>query len=278
MKYSFNTWVYGSFPVWLPAYPLDEVIRRLARIGYDGIEIGCAAPHAWPAYLSESRRREIGQILEGEGIAVSSMLPAPGGGPGCNPASPDVQERAFTVAHYKEVIDLAVQWKAPLVLYVPGWQVFGTSRERAWAYTVDCLREIAAYAKERHIKLAVEPTSADSNFVDTADHALELMREAESDNVKVMFDTFHAIYRNEVPADYVRLMGKDLAHIHLCDYDRTAPKDGRIDFQAILGELKAIGYDGYVTMEAGFNTRASNPDLIARNSLEYLKGIEASLR
>lgn len=30
MKYSFNTWVYGSFPVWLPSYPLDEVIRRLA--------------------------------------------------------------------------------------------------------------------------------------------------------------------------------------------------------------------------------------------------------
>ena len=28
---------------------LDEAIRRLARIGYDGIEIGCAAPHAWPA-------------------------------------------------------------------------------------------------------------------------------------------------------------------------------------------------------------------------------------
>ena len=43
-KYAFNTWVYGSFPVWVPSYPLDEVIRRLARIGYDGIEIGCAAP------------------------------------------------------------------------------------------------------------------------------------------------------------------------------------------------------------------------------------------
>ena len=52
MKYAFNTWAYSSFPVWLPAYPLDEAIRRLAAIGYDGVEIGCAAPHAWPTYLS----------------------------------------------------------------------------------------------------------------------------------------------------------------------------------------------------------------------------------
>jgi protein FrlC len=46
MKYAFNTWAYGSFSVWLPAYPLEEAIRRLAAIGYDGVEIGCAAPHA----------------------------------------------------------------------------------------------------------------------------------------------------------------------------------------------------------------------------------------
>jgi hypothetical protein len=54
MKYAFNTWAYSSFPAWLPAYTLDEAIRRLAGIGYDGVEIGCAAPHAWPAYLSRA--------------------------------------------------------------------------------------------------------------------------------------------------------------------------------------------------------------------------------
>ena len=50
-KYAFNTWVYGSFPVWVPAYTLDETIRRLARIGYDGIEIGCA--HVPPRVTKE---------------------------------------------------------------------------------------------------------------------------------------------------------------------------------------------------------------------------------
>jgi fructoselysine 3-epimerase len=88
MKLSFNTWVYSSFPIWVPAYPLEETIRRIARIGYDGIEIGAAAPHAYPAYLSSERRREIRKVLEDNNIVVSAMLPAPGGGPGFNVASP----------------------------------------------------------------------------------------------------------------------------------------------------------------------------------------------
>ena len=67
MKLAFNTWVYSGFPVWVPSYPLEEVIKRLARIGYDGIEIGAAAPHAFPDYLSADRRREIRHVLDGEG-------------------------------------------------------------------------------------------------------------------------------------------------------------------------------------------------------------------
>ena len=37
MKLAFNTWVYSSFPVWVPSYPLTDTIERIARIGYDGI-------------------------------------------------------------------------------------------------------------------------------------------------------------------------------------------------------------------------------------------------
>ena len=47
MKLAFNTWVYSSFPIWVPAYPLDDTIKRLARIGYDGIEIGVCRRYHW---------------------------------------------------------------------------------------------------------------------------------------------------------------------------------------------------------------------------------------
>jgi fructoselysine 3-epimerase len=80
MKYAFNTWAYSSFPAWLPSYPLDEAIRRIAPIGYDGVEIGCAAPHAWPAYLNKERRAELRNLLDASGLQAVSLLPTPGGG------------------------------------------------------------------------------------------------------------------------------------------------------------------------------------------------------
>ncbi|MGH2411927.1 MAG: sugar phosphate isomerase/epimerase family protein, partial [Chloroflexota bacterium] len=191
IKLSYNTWAYSSFPVWLPAYPLKETIKRIARIGYDGIEIGAASPHAYPDYLDAGQRREIKQVLDGHGIALSSMLPAPGGGPGFNAASPLAAERRATVEHHKEVAELCAQWGGATVLYVAGWQVFGTSPEQAWAWSCEALRAIAANAAEFGVTVAIEPTAVDSNLVESGDDALRMMREVGAANVKVMFDTIH---------------------------------------------------------------------------------------
>jgi protein FrlC len=277
MKYAFNTWAYGSFPTWLPSYTLDETIRRLARIGYDGIEIGCAAPHAWPAYLSAARRKEIRKLAEGEGAPVTSLLPAPGGGPGCNVASPDPAERDFARKHYCEVIDLAADLGARTVLYVAGWYIFGTTRKQGWTWSADTLRHVAKHAAEKGVTIAVEPTPADSNLIERIDDAIELADETGAPNVKVMFDTFHSMYRNEVAADYVRVAGKRLANVHCADVGRGPPAPGPIDWQGLLQALKDSGYDGYVTMEYGFASRAADPDDQARRGLEYLKRVEAGL-
>ena len=278
MKYAFNTWVYSSFPVWVPSYTLDETIKRIAAAGYDGIEIGCAAPHAWPAHLSARRRKDVKALLEAVDLTPVSLLPAPGGGPGNNVSSPLPEERQATTQHYKEVVDLAADLGAKLVLYVGGWQVFGTTRQDAWAWSVEALREVAQHAKERGITLAAEPTSADSNLIETADDALELIREVGQDNVGVMFDTYHALYRNEVSADYVRTMGEQLVHVHASDTDRLPPGEGAVDWPGFMQALKDVDYQGHVTMEIGFNTRAAEPDRYARQALSFLKNLEQELQ
>ena len=277
MKYAFNTWAYSSFPAWLPCYPLDEAIRRIAAIGYDGVEIGCAAPHAWPAYLSKERRAELRNLLEASGLQAVSLLPTPGGGPGFNPASPLPEEREATVRYYNEVIDLASDLGAKKVLYIAGWQIFGSSRQQAWDRTKNCLDLIASHADKKGITIVVEPTAAATNLIETADDAMELMRSVARDNVKVMFDTFHALYRNEIPADYVRAMRDDLMHIHVSDSNRVIPGEGRVDWIGLMQALNECGYDGYLTMEIGLDSRTADPDQIARTALKFLKGIESQL-
>jgi protein FrlC len=268
---SFNTWVYSSFPSWLPAYPLEEVIRRLAGFGYDGIEIGAASPHAWPDYLPQERRLEIKRVLQANNLKVAAMLPAPGGGPGMNPSSAYKEERDFTIKHYKDVVRLAHEWECPTVMWIAGWAIFGTSQQDAWNYSLEGLVDVARYAKELGVTMVVEPTPTDSNLVETADDAILLAEQSGESNVKLMFDTFHALYRNEVSSDYVYRMKDKLHHIHISDSDRLPPGQGVCNFDAVLRALKEIDYQGYLSMEVGFHTRKADPDWYATTSIEYLK-------
>ncbi len=272
MKLAFNSWMYSSFPSWLPAYPIEEVIHRLANIGYDGIEIGAASPVAYPEDLDPKRREEIKKLLISKGIVVSSILPAPGGGPGYNVASPCLKERERSIKYYKDCIDLAHDLNTKVVLYVAGWQIFGVSYKEAWTWSKECLFECAKYALPKGVLIAVEPTPADSNLIETADDALNLMEAANMENVKVMFDTFHVLYRNDIMSDYAKRMGNNLINVHISDLDRLPP-GSKSDFRPLIESLKEVGYQGYLTMEIGYGNRNNDPDVFARKSLEYLKSI-----
>jgi protein FrlC len=200
------------------------------------------------------------------------MLPTPGGGPGFNAASPSPEECRATIEQYNKVVDLCADLGGRTVLYVAGWQVFGTSRQQAWAWSREALIEIAAHASNRGVTLAIEPTSADSNLIGSCDDAMTLMAEVDEPNVKLMFDTYHVIYRNEVSTDYIRCMGKDLHHIHLADANRSAPSDaGQADYRGIVQEFRNLEFQGYVTMEIGFDRRSVGADRIAREALEYIR-------
>jgi sugar phosphate isomerase/epimerase len=273
MKISYNSWAYSSFFVWVPAYTLDDTIKRLAGMGYDGIEIGAGAPHAWPAHLTADRRKEVKELLDEHGLALSSMLPAPSGGPGNNPVSPMVEERKGTIEHYKELVELTAEWGGSTLIYLPGWMVHGTTRREALKWTTAALTEIAEHAGEHGVTMVIEPTSHDTNLCESAEDAIELMEDVGSEAVKLMFDTFHVMYRREVMTDYVERMGADLRHMHISDNDRLPPGAGIGDFPALIDALIDVGFDGYLTMETGFHQRGISPDQDARVSLEYLRGL-----
>lgn len=279
MKYAFNTWAYSHFPCWVPSYSFEETVKRLSKIGYDGIEIGCAQPQAWPYYIDDEKRKEMRKCLSENNLAVASMLPAPGGGPGGNIASACKEERDWTVQYWKDCIDLGLDiGDCKTLLCVCGWYIYGTKKRDAWKWAVEGISEVADYALEKGVTLMLEPTATDSNLVESCDDAIDMMNDVAKPNVKLMFDVTHALYRNEVPSDYVYQMGENLKHIHMADYNREAPGTNGCDFVDIMQALKDINYDGYITMENGFVSRSSHPDSIARQSLENLKAIEDSLK
>lgn len=271
MKFAFNTFPYSSFPTFLPTYSLEETIRSISASGYDAVEIGCCAPHAWPQHLSKDRRQEIRSIAMGEGLEISALLPAIGGGFGCNPCSALRAERQATAAHYIDIIDLASDLGAGMVLYIGGWRAEGMPRETGWAHSVDCLRHISSHANDRGITIAIEPTTADTNLIDTPADARRMMQDVAASNVKLMFDTFHMNFAGDSFEGCVAEMAGDLANIHMADTDRKAIGDGDMDWHSCLGTLVATNYEGFVTVETGFGRRGIDPGEIASRSIRHLR-------
>jgi fructoselysine 3-epimerase len=119
--------------------------------------------------LEHGRRAELRRLLNSCHLQAVSLLVTPGRGPSFNPAFPLVEGREVTVEQYKQAIDLASDLGATKVLYIAGWQIFGTTRQEAWSRTSDWLDRIAAYAGQKDITIVVEPTAATINLIETTD-------------------------------------------------------------------------------------------------------------
>jgi protein FrlC len=210
-------------------------------------------------------------VLDDNKIVVSAMLPAPGGGPGFNVASPSPEERRAAIEQYKEVAQLCSDLGGDTLLYVAGWVIYGTEWKQAFEWSREALAEIGQAASDLGVTVVIEQNPADGNLLESVDDGIEMMRAVDAPNVKLMFDTIHAMYRNEVPTDYVYRMGKDLRYVHISDVDRLPPGQGRGDFVGLVQALNDIGYDGFLSMEIGFNYRNAQPDKFAREAYEYMK-------
>lgn len=277
MKFAFNTFPFSSFPTLLPTYTLEDTLKSIAGSGYDAVEIGCCAPHAWPQQLSASRRQEIRRLAEGEGLEICSLLPAIGGGFGCNPCSVLHRERQAAAEHYREIVDLAADLGAGMVLYIGGWRAEGMSLPEGWNHSLDCLRSVATHAADRGIIIAIEPTTADTNLIDTAADARKMMDDTECANVRLMFDTCHVAFEGRALAEYVHDMSDALVHLHAADTGRKAIGKGEMDWDSLLSALLAHDYQGYFTVETGFGSRYLDPREMAKASISYLKSRLAGL-
>ena len=66
MKLAFSTNAYLKFS-------FAEAVKRLAKIGYAGVEIMADVPHAWPACLLEEQKQAIRQALKENRLEISNI-------------------------------------------------------------------------------------------------------------------------------------------------------------------------------------------------------------
>jgi sugar phosphate isomerase/epimerase len=269
-------------------YSIEETIRRIAGLGYQGIEVLADVPHAWPAGLLPERREAIRQCLDDHGLTISNinafMMNAvadprqPYWHPGWT--DPDPHYRAIRREHTKRALQLAHDLDAPHITTEPGGLV---TPEQTWQEAADIFYEelmpCVELAEQLGQKLLIEPEP--ELLIERFDQYLEFVARIDSSVIGLNFDIGHAYCVSEDPQDWVEKMADHTVHYHLEDIAETRvhahliPGRGAIDFEATLQAIARTSYEGWLTVE--LYPYIDAPDDAAREAIGFLDKMLVSL-
>jgi sugar phosphate isomerase/epimerase len=272
LAFSTNAYLNYSFP---------EAVRRLAAIGYRGVEIMADVPHAWPAYLLPEQKQAIRDALAANRLAVSNvnafMMHAVDDARQkyWHPSwiEPDANYRQIRVNHTKRAITLAKEIGGKCITTEPGGPLpDGMKWADGLKLFIEMLKPVVEHAEREGVMLLVEPEP--DLLIETADQYLEFARHISSPMLGLNFDIGHFYCVGDEPAPTVRKLAPHIRHVHLEDIAPTrkhhhlVPGEGVIDFKSALQALKDVGYDGWVTIE--LYPYIENPDDAARTARERI--------
>lgn len=132
------------------------------------------------------------------------------------------------------------------------------------ANLVGALQRLASRAFDLGVTVGLEVVNRyESNVVNTAAQAVELIDEIGARNVVVHLDSYHANIEETSMAAAVTACGRHLGYVHIGESHRGYLGSGSVDFDGLFDALKTSGYTGTVTFES-FSSAVVSPDLSNR--------------
>jgi D-psicose/D-tagatose/L-ribulose 3-epimerase len=229
---------------WMRPEPIDMTISRLARAGYDAIEIGSE-----PATTDVEQVRS---LLEEHNLRLWGGVTLMVGGRDL--LHEDAYVRIGSVQYVKDTIDMLAALGGEVLTVVPstvGKIVPMGSPEDEWDWAIASLKECQRHAEEKGIRLALEPLNRfETYFLNRHDQALALAEDVGG-NCGVCLDIFHMNIEEADWEEAIRTAaaaGK-LYAVHVADNNRMPCGQGAIDWARFVGTLEEVGYDDFLTVE-----------------------------
>ncbi|MEN6368036.1 MAG: sugar phosphate isomerase/epimerase family protein [Thermoguttaceae bacterium] len=263
-------------------FSIEETIARIAALGYAGLELLADVPHAWPVGLLDERKRAIRQCLEQHGLAVSNVngfmmnAVADPRQPYWHPSwiEPDRHYRAIRREHTRRALQLAREFGAPSMQTEPGGPLEpGRSWAEAAAVFYDELMPCVELAERLGVFLLIEPEPG--LLIERFEQYLEFAARVDSPWLGLNFDVGHAFCVGEDPERWIARMAPHTKHYHLDDiaasrrHAHRTPGRGAIDFPAVLREIQATDYQGWLTVE--LYPYVEEPDAAGREAIRFLE-------
>ncbi len=239
---------------WMRAEPIETTIRRLAKYGYDSIEIE-----------GEPKRyntKEVSGVLKENGIRCWGSVTIMNPGRDLIDARPEVRES--TVQYLKDCITMVKELSGCEMSVVPsqvGKVTPMDTPEAEWKWAVEGLREVYAHAQQEGVVIGIEPINRfETNFINRHDQALLLAKEV-GPNCGVCLDSFHINIEEADLYQAILNAGKRLVAFHIADNNRMAPGQGDYKWVKLLKTLDHAGYKNALTCEfvAPLDRTPANP-------------------
>ena len=243
MRLGINTFLFTS--------PFTDKSTRLfstfKKWGFQSVEIPVEDPsHIDPAHVKRG--------LDKHGLVCGSVCACMG--PGRDLRGTRAEQKT-ALAYCKKLINQMVVLGCPSLIG-PVYSVVGKAdavepaqQTKEWALVVKNLKQLAQYAEKKGVQICIEPLNRfETDFLNTCDKGLKLIKAVGSKAVKLHLDTFHMNIEEKNQAAAIRKAGRLLAHFHACGSDRGTPGHDHIAWKPIARALKDIKFKGDVVIES----------------------------
>jgi len=279
------SWGVCEVPGWGYQLGPDRVLKEMREIGLIATELGPDGflprePAAMTRALSHHRLRAIGGF-------TPLLLHVPGNDP-----LPEVDRilDGYVASGAQVLVLSAVTGSA-------GYDARPQLDEAGWKRLLSNLDRVAKLAAEREVRAVLHPHVG--TMIETGDEVQQVLA---GSSISLCLDTGHLLIGGTDPAELARQAPERIAHLHLKDVDSTVAAkvqsgqltysqaveqgmyrplgQGDIDVPAIVGHLRAHGYNGWYTLEqdAILTEEPKNEGPVAdvRASADYLRTILVS--
>jgi D-psicose/D-tagatose/L-ribulose 3-epimerase len=243
MRFGINTFLFTS------PFTNDstKLFKQFKKWGFDTVEIPVEDPsHIDPAHVKAE--------LDKNSLVCGSICACMGPDRDLRGA-PDAQKNGLE--YMIKLIDQMVILDCPSLIG-PVYSSVGradavpaSEYKQQWKTVVGHLKTLAKHAQKHGRQVCLEPLNRfETDFINTCDQGLKMIKDVGSPALKLHLDTFHMNIEEKDQGAAIRKAGKALGHFHACGSDRGTPGNDHIDWKPIAAALKAIGYKQDVVIES----------------------------
>lgn len=182
----------------------------------------------------------------------------------------NLEERKKNIEYYKKQIIGCSFLGCPNLVIHPccpgGWIWTGVMDDKKGSLEANLrvLEAILPTAKEHSVTICLENLPFQHYSLSHTSAVKEIVRLIDDKNVKICFDTGHSNCMKEDVYQTLKLIGNDLACLHIHDdknrQDRhLIPFLGEVDWEGFTKGLKEIAFDGVISLETSISPKMPEP-------------------